>query len=70
MLSNRGLTFRPLAGWRERHRVRRLATGDTPEKLAEDARCARQLATRPIRSSADPALWTAVALWLWRGPLP
>jgi hypothetical protein len=54
---------------RERRRVRRLRTGNTPEKLAEDARRARRGTPARYRSSAVPALKAAVAMWLWRGPL-
>jgi hypothetical protein len=58
----------PLEDWRERRRLRKLRTGDTPQKLAEDARRARQPPPPLIRSSADPALRTAIVFWLWRGP--
>jgi hypothetical protein len=54
---------------REQRRIRNLRTGDTPEKLAEDARRARRGTPGRYRSSAEPALKAAVAMWLYRGPL-
>ncbi len=54
---------------RERRHLRSLRTGNTPEKLAEDARRARRGTPSRYRSSAVPALKAAVAMWLWRGPL-
>jgi hypothetical protein len=54
---------------RERRRVGNPRTGNTPEKLAEDARRARRGTPPRYRSSAVPALKAAVAMWLWRGPL-
>jgi hypothetical protein len=55
--------------WRERRRLRRARTGNTPEKLAEDARRARRGAPYVYRSTAVPALKAAVAMWIFRGPL-
>jgi hypothetical protein len=43
--------------------------GNTPEKLAEDARRARRGTPARYRSSAEPALKAAVAIWLYRSPL-
>jgi hypothetical protein len=37
--------------------------------LAEDARRARRGAPARYRSSAEPALKAAVAMWLYRSPL-
>jgi hypothetical protein len=54
---------------REQRRIRNLRTGNTPEKLAEDARRARRGTRAPYRSSAEPALKAAVAMWLYRSPL-
>jgi hypothetical protein len=61
--------FGSLRDRRERRRVCSLRTGNTPEKLAEDARRARRKMPARYRSSAEPALKAAVAMWLWRGPL-
>jgi hypothetical protein len=54
---------------RDQRRIRNLRTGNTPEKLAEDARRARRGTQARYRSSAGPALKAAVAMWLYRGPL-
>jgi hypothetical protein len=53
----------------ERRPARHLRRGDTPEKVAEDARRARRGAPARYRSSAEPALKAAVAMWLYRSPL-
>jgi hypothetical protein len=51
-------------------RLLRIATvGDTPEKLAEDARRARRGAPYVYRSTAVPALKAAAVMWIFRGPL-
>ena len=50
-------------------RARHPRTGNTPEKLAEDARRARRGTPAQYRSSAEPALKAAVAIWLYRSPL-
>jgi hypothetical protein len=63
------LAFGSLRDWRERRRLFGPRTGKTPEKLAEDARRARRKTPARYRSSAEPALKAAVAMWLWRGPL-
>jgi hypothetical protein len=52
-----------------RRRARHPRTGNTPEKLAEDARRQRRGAPARYRSSAEPALRAAVAMWLFRGPV-
>jgi hypothetical protein len=43
--------------------------GDTPEKLAEDARRVRRGAPCVYRSTAVPALKAAAVMWIFRGPL-
>jgi hypothetical protein len=52
--------------WREGRRLRRANTGDTPEKLAEDA---RRGAPYVYRSTAVPALKAAAVMWIFRGPV-
>jgi hypothetical protein len=61
--------FDALRDLRMQRRISRLRTGNTPEKLAEDARRARRGTPARYRSSAAPALKAAVAIWLYRGPL-
>jgi hypothetical protein len=61
--------FDALRELHEQRRIRRLRTGNTPEKLAEDARRALRGAPARYRSSAEPALKAAVAMWLYRGPV-
>lgn len=61
--------FDSLRDLHERRRVRHLRTGHTPEKLAEDARRERCGAPARYRSSAEPALKAALAMWLYRSPL-
>jgi hypothetical protein len=55
--------------WRERRQLRRASTGNTPEKLAEDARRARRGAPYVYRSTAVPALKAAAVMWIFRGPV-
>jgi hypothetical protein len=55
--------------WGARRRLRRARTGNTPEKLAEDARRARRGAPYVYRSSAVPALKAAAVMWIFRGPV-
>jgi hypothetical protein len=43
--------------------------GDTPEKLAEDARRARRDPPYVYRSTAVPALKAAAVMWIFRGPV-
>jgi hypothetical protein len=56
-------------GLGERRRIRRARTGNTPEKLAEDARRARRSAPSVDRSTAVPALKAAAVMWIFRGPV-
>jgi hypothetical protein len=61
--------FDSLRDLHQQQRVRRLSTGDTPEKLAEDARRGRRGAPARYRSAGEPALKAALAMWLYRSPL-
>ena len=54
---------------RTQQRPSKPRTGNTPEKVAEDARRARRGTPTQYRSSAEPALKAAVAIWLYRSPL-
>jgi hypothetical protein len=61
--------FESLRDLHEQRYTRRLRTGNTPEKVAEDARRDRRGPPARYRSSAEPALKAALAMWLYRGPL-
>jgi hypothetical protein len=52
-----------------RRLLRSATVGDTPEKLAEDARRARCGEPYAYGSTAVPALKAAAVMWIFRGPL-
>lgn len=69
VLELRDLDVRFTTGLARGRRLRRARAGNTPEKLAEDARRARRGAPSVYASSAVPALKAAVVMWIWRGPV-
>jgi hypothetical protein len=60
--------FDSLRDLRTQQRISKPRTGNTPEKLAGDARRARRGTPARYRSSAESALKAAVAIWLYRSP--